>query len=679
MINDPRVKKILYGGDYNPEQWTSDIWQEDMRLFQMAGIDIVTLNVFNWATLQRDEETYDFSALDEIVKRVTEKNISICMATSTGAMPPWMARKYPDILRTNYEGMRMKYGGRHNACPNSPTYRKYSALLAGKLAKHFKTQKNIVAWHINNEYGGMCYCENCEKAFRVWLKKKYGSLEALNHEWNTAFWGHTFYDWEEIVVPNSLSEQFEVNRTTCQGISIDYMRFMSDSLLDNYRSEYDAVKEHIPDTKITTNMMGLYKGLDYQKWAKYVDFVSWDNYPNSSDTMSQIALNHAVMRGLKEGMPFCLMEQTPSVSNWLPDNRVKAPGVMRLWSYQAVANGADTVMFFQMRRSPGGCEKFHGAVIDHCGHENTRVFRELTQMGEELKVLKDRVLGSRIQADTAIIFDWDNWWAIEFSAGPNNRLRYVDEVRRYYTALHDSNIMTDIISVDADYSQYKVIIAPVLYMIKPGVDEKLRAFVKNGGTIVVSFFSGIVNENDRVYPGGYPGKLRDILGIWVEEMDVLPPTMHNEFVYHGRSFESRTWCDLLHTEGSETLSVYEDDFYKGMPVITKNSFGDGSAYYVATVSTEEFYSVFLTNICKEALVEPVLPPVSQVEVTKRIGIEKDYLFLLNYGDDTVQLPAVPEGVDLLSGQKYSGKDPIILKKKDVAIIEIDKMSGNLRA
>lgn len=672
MINDSKVTKILYGGDYNPEQWTPEEWQEDMRLFQLAGIDVVTLNVFNWATLQRDEETYDFSALDITVKRVTEHNISICMATSTGAMPAWMARKYPDILRTNFEGMRMKFGGRHNACPNSPTYRKYSVLLAEKLAKHYKYQKNIVAWHINNEYGGMCYCENCEKAFRVWLKKKYRTLEALNHEWNTAFWGHTFYDWEEIVVPNKLSEHFEENRTTCQGISLDYKRFMSDSLLENYQLEYAAIKEHMREVKITTNMMGLYKGLDYHKWAKYVDFVSWDNYPNSSDTMSQVALNHAAMRGLKDGMPFCLMEQTPSVSNWLPDNRVKAPGVMRLWSYQAVANGADTVMFFQMRRSPGGCEKFHGAVIDHCGHENTRVFRELTQLGEELKGLGNKILGSRISAEAAILFDWDNWWAIEYSAGPNNRLRYVDEIRRYYTALHDSNIMTDVISVEADFSRYKVIVAPVHYMLKPGVDEKLRAFVKNGGTLVTSFFSGIVNENDRILPGGYPGKLRDILGIWVEEMDVLPPELHNSFIYHNISYEARMWCDLLHTEGAEALSSYETDFYQGMPVITRNSFGEGRAYYVATVSTEDFYTAFLSEVCKEAHVEPVLPVLPNVEVTKRSGADKEYLFLLNHGKDTVQIPEVPEGRNLLTGKIHSGKETLELPGNDVAILEISK-------
>ena len=247
MAYSDKVSKILYGGDYNPEQWTPDIWEQDMELLKQAGIDVVTLNVFNWASLQPSEETYDFAELDAAVKRVTEQGMAICMATSTGAHPAWMAKRYPEVLRTDFEGRRRKFGGRHNSCPNSPVFKQYAKRLAGKLAERYREQKNIVLWHVSNEYEGACYCENCEKAFRVWLKKRYGTIENLNRLWNTRFWGHTFYDWDEIVAPSMVSEHFEEARSMYQAITLDYKRFNSDSMLANYRAEAEAIRVQIPD------------------------------------------------------------------------------------------------------------------------------------------------------------------------------------------------------------------------------------------------------------------------------------------------------------------------------------------------------------------------------------------------------------------------------------------------
>ena len=567
--------KIAYGGDYNPEQWPQDSWEEDMRLIKLAHIDTLTLNVFSWASLQPSEEEYCFDKLDKIMGLARENGMKVCLATSTGAHPAWMARKYPEILRTDFGGVKRKFGGRHNSCPNSMVYRNYSVKLAGELAKRYQDYDNIVAWHISNEYGGECYCENCEKAFRVWLKKRYGTLEKLNRAWNTSFWGHTFYDWEEIVLPDTRSEHMELERTMAQGISIDYRRFNSDSILDCFRLEYEAVKQYTPDIPVTTNLMGAYKPLDYQKWGKYMDFISWDNYPSNEDSVSKTAFNHDLMRGVGGGKPFILMEQTPSLQNWQPFNALKRPGVMRLWSYQAVAHGSDAVLFFQIKRSIGGCEKYHGAVIDHAGHENTRVFREVAELGLELERLGSEVLGSVGTAQTAIMFDWENWWAVEYSSGPSVNLKYYEEVLEYYTALHSENIPVDIIGEDSDLSRYKLVVAPILYMAKPGVDGRIREFVRNGGTFLTTYFSGYVDENDLVVTGGYPGKLRDILGVWVEESDALPEYKANRFVYQGQEYPAKLLCDIMHLEGAEALAEYQEDFYAGSPVAARNSFGQG--------------------------------------------------------------------------------------------------------
>lgn len=678
MIN--KVKpKIWYGGDYNPDQWEKPVWDEDLRMFKLAGIDVATLNVFAWALNQPDEETYTFDWLDEMMDKLHADGVGVCLATSTGAHPAWMAKRYPDVLRVDFDGRKRKFGGRHNSCPNSPTYREYSVRMAEKLAERYKDHPALLIWHVSNEYGGYCYCDNCAEAFREWLKARYGSLDVVNRVWNTRFWGHTFYDWDEIVPPNALSEEWHGwngrTATNFQGISLDYCRFQSDSLLECYKLEYEALKKHTPDVQVTTNLMGAYKPLDYQKWAKHMDVVSWDNYPSLDTPFSYTAMMHDLMRGLKDGQPFMLMEQTPSQQNWQPYNSLKRPGVMRLWSYQAVAHGADTVMFFQLRRSVGACEKYHGAVIEHVGHEHTRVFRECAELGAELYKLGDAVLDSRVQSKVAILFDWDNWWAVELSSGPTIALKYVEEVHKYYDALYQAGISADMIGVDTDLSGYDVVIAPVLYMVKPGVADRIERFVSEGGKFVTTYFSGIVDENDLVTLGGYPGELRKVLGIWSEEIDALLPSQSNRIVMTRAadglqpSYASSMVCDLIHSEGAEVVAEYGEDFYKGMPALTVNRFGSGEAWYVATSPEAAFLRDWLPGLCADAGVQPLLHEVpSGVEATLRVKEGKQLLFVLNHNADAVDVKLAGSGTELLSGKPLSGTAS--LAGRGVWIIEL---------
>ncbi|URZ15685.1 beta-galactosidase [Clostridium felsineum] len=675
MIEDKKVSKILYGGDYNPTQWPEEIWQEDMRLFSLAKVDVVSINIFDWALNQPDEETYDFSILDKVMDLLRKNNIKVCLGTGTAAHPAWMAKKYPDILRVEFNGMKRKFGGRHNSCPNSPTFKKYASEMVKHLSLRYKDYNNIVAWHVSNEYGGACYCENCEKQFRVWLKRKYKTIERLNEAWNTRFWGHTFYSFDEIVVPNLLSEHFEVERTMFQGISLDYARFNSDSMLENFITERNILKKITPNIQITTNFMGFYKPLDYFKWAKYLDFIAWDNYPSNDTSYEKIAMSHDLMRGLKGGKPFALMEQTPSVTNWLPYNALKRPGVMRLWSYEAVAHGSDTVMFFQMRRTIGACEKFHGALIDHVGNENTRVFRECSKLGEELQLIGDKVLGGRIEAKVAIVFDWDNWWAIEYSAGPSLDLKYVDEVFKYYKELMDLNIPVDIISTDDVLDKYEVVIAPVLYMIKKGYKDKLEDYVAKGGTFVTTFFSGIVNENDKVKLGGYPGDIRKLMGIWVEEIDALPKGVFNEVVVEEKfkelkgSYKAELLCDIIHLEGAEMVARYGKDFYKDTPCITKNKFKEGEAWYVATSCEDTFLSKFINYLCVKKNIKPILCAQKDIEVTRRVKEDREITFVLNHSEEIKNIVLDKKYKDILKNEIHKKESEIKLNAKGVLVLE----------
>ncbi|MBB3108476.1 beta-galactosidase [Paenibacillus phyllosphaerae] len=659
-MDTTKLSKMLYGGDYNPEQWDESVWPEDMRMIRLSGMDIATVNVFSWAMLQPDEVTYNFETLDKIMDMLHQNGIFACLATATGAHPAWMARKYPEILRVDFDGRKRKFGGRHNSCPSSEVYRKYSVQLADKIAERYKDHPALLLWHVSNEYGGECYCDNCAAAFRVWLRQKYGTLDKLNEQWNTRFWGHTFYDWEEIVPPNILSEAWHGDRTNFQGISLDYARFNSDGLLDCYKLEYDALKKHTPDVPVTTNLMGTYKPLDYFKWAKHMDIISWDNYPSADTPFSFTAMTHDLMRGLKDGAPFLLMEQTPSQQNWQAYNTLKRPGVMRLWSYQAVAHGADSIMFFQLRRSIGACEKYHGALIEHVGHEHTRVFRECAELGSELSKLGDKILGARAKSKVAIMYDWENRWAIEFSSGPTVALKYVDEVHKYYDALYQLGISVDMVSFESDLSAYDIVIAPVMYMVKPGVADRIEAYTKNGGTFITTFFSGIVNENDLVTVGGYPGELRKVLGIWAEEIDALFPGQTNKIVMKDTlgnlqgEYSCSILCDLIHSEGADVLAVYGEDFYQGMPALTRNRFGQGEAYYVATSPEASFLQGFLGELC-EARGIAALPGVqSGVEVTERVKDGRSYLFVMNHNAEAVNVDLKDGGVDLLTDRSVSG-------------------------
>ncbi len=661
---------ILYGGDYNPNQWPREIWDEDMRMFRDARINSATINVFSWAKIQPAEDRYDFSELDDMVDMLSRENYEIVLATSTGALPAWMAAKYPEVERTDYEGRHHKFGHRHNACPNSPVFQKYSAALAGKLAERYGSNPQVKCWHISNEYGGECYCENCAKAFRVWLQKKYGTIEELNKAWNMEFWGHTIYDWEEIVLPNALGEGIGTEKTAFAGISIDYRRFNSDSMLANFMAERDAIREYDKETPITTNLMGTYKGLDYFKWAKEMDIVSWDNYPRYDTPWSHTAMCHDLMRGLKDA-PFMLMEQTPSQQNWQPYNSLKRPGQMRAQSYQTLAHGADTIQFFQLRRSVGACEKFHGAVIEHVGTENTRVFREVKQLGEELEKLGGILPGSVNEAQVGVIFDWDNYWALEYTSGPSVDLTYVPHIHEYYRYFYDRNIAVNMVPVDADFSKYKLIVAPVLYMVKDGMAQALEAFVEKGGTLVLTYMSGIVGQSDNVHLGGYPGPLRRLAGVWVEEIDALAPEQFNQVVMDsGESCKCGLVCELMHLEGAESLGTYGDDFYKGMPAVTRNSFGKGHVYYVGTHMEEAGLDNILDKAAAEAEVESVVSGGEGLEIVCRKTKEgKKLYFVMNFGEQERTLPACFAGQrDLLTGEKAADT----LKKYEVCIIEAEE-------
>ncbi|NOU92001.1 beta-galactosidase [Paenibacillus sp. LMG 31456] len=653
-----KLPHLFYGGDYNPEQWPEEVWLEDMRLMKKAGVNIVSIGIFSWAALQPGPQTYDFAWMDRLMDLLAANGIMADLATATASPPAWLAKLHPESLPVDENGARYMQGSRQHYCPNSKAFRLYGQQLVRKLAERYKDHPALAMWHINNEYAchiSRCYCDECTLEFRVWLEKRYGTLDELNSSWGTNFWSQKYYGWDEIGLPGKTPTYAN------PGQQLDYMRFMSDSLLDAYLGEHRILREITPELPIMTNFMGAFKPLDQFEWAEHMDVVTWDSYPEPTNGIPVFAaMQHDLMRSLKGGQPFILMEQVTSQVNWRQHNPLKRPGVMRLWSYQTIARGGDGVMFFQWRQSWAGAEKFHGAMVTHTGDENSRIYREVEQLGNELKLL-DAIVDSRVESKVAIVFDWHNWWALELDSKPNRDVLYVEQIRQYYQALFKSNVGVDFVQPNADLSGYKLVLAPAMYMVGEGVADNLEAYVQAGGTLLTTFFSGIVDENDRIHLGGYPAPLRKLLGLCVEEFDPMLPGQTNSINVTGLGdadgeYSCNLWADLIRLEGAVSLGSFQADFFAGSPAVTVNKFGKGKAYYVGTQGEESFVNGLLEHILGEVGLEAPLEAPTGVELSVRTTGDQRYIFVLNHLAETVDVQ-LPEGafVELLGGSTLHNK------------------------
>lgn len=673
----PMFDHFLFGGDWNPEQWPEDTWEHDLDMLEDAHINEVTINVFSWALLQPAEDRYDFSMLDKIVALLVKHDFNIVMATGTAALPGWMVRLHPETIRIEQNGTRHVFGGRHNFCPTSPYFRKASRALAAHVAERYAGTSGLVAWHVCNEYGGgggLCYCDHCAEAFRTWLKNKYGTVEALNKAWCANFWSHTIYDWGDVVPPVSYGDGISDAKCVVSGLQMDYRRFQNQAQLACYTNERDAIRAYDAATPITTNLMGTFKDLDYFEWAKEMDVVSWNNYPGMDTPPSFTAMCHDLMRGIGGNKPFMLMEQTPNQQNWFPFCKVKRPGEVRKLSWQAVSHGADTVQFFQMKQSIGGCERFHGAVIAHDGTEQSRVFKETAALGGELDRIGKRIMGSEIRAKVAIMFDWQSYWSLEGCVGPTAGFSYPNEVHRFYRAFWRRNVPVDIIESTTPLDklkQYDLVVAPALITVLPGVAETLEFYVSEGGSFITGYMAGIHDEHDLVVPGGYPGKLRDLMGVWVEEIDALAPDETIEV--HGDAVDAKgeIVASIIHREGARRLAAYGGgEFYAGHSALTVNTYGKGKAYFVGTPLDETGMSAFMAPIIKELGLKPLDTP-EDVSLSVRYGDDGvRYAFLINNSesDKRLCLDELNGGVELLTGHVVDG--PVELKPYGVNVIEL---------
>lgn len=558
-----------------------------------AHINTVTLGVFSWSTLEPIKDCFNFTWLIDIIDKLYDNGIQVILATPSGARPRWLAETYPEVLRVREDRTRQLYGERHNHCYTSPAYRERVRIINQKLAKTFRNHPGVILWHISNEYRGECHCPLCQEAFRNWLKNKYKDINSLNRAWWTTFWSHTYNSFHQIESPSSIGDH------GLHGLNLDWKRFVTDQTVDFMCEEIHALRDGGATQPVTTNFMDDYKGLNYYNLAKHIDYVSWDSYPawNKEDeirTAYNTALQHDLMRSMKQ-KPFLLMESCPSSPNWQAISKLKKPGLLQSASLQAIAHGSDSVQYFQIRQSRGSFEKFHGAVIDHYGGSDTRVFNEVTETGASLIELK-QVIGSKVDSSAAIIYDMENRWAMEDAKGPRNEgLFYHESVLKSYQALRKAALNVDIINMEQSLDSYKLVVAPMLYMFRSGIETKLRTFVENSGILIMTYWSGIVNETDLCYLEGTPHSLLDVFGLRSKEIDglyeweenSLIPIPENSLQLH-TSYKCKNLCDLVQLNGATPLMNYGSDFYQGTPALTVNQYGKGYAYYICTDAEELF-------------------------------------------------------------------------------------------
>lgn len=660
-ITGRKLDKIVHGGDYNPEQWLDypEVLKKDIEYMKQAGINEATLGVFSWAVYEPREGEFNFDWLRKIMDDLYANGIYTILATPSGARPAWLDAKYPEVMRADAKGIRNRHGFRHNHCLTSLRFREKIGIVDRKLAEAVGDHPGLLMWHISNEFGGECYCEACRDKFRDYLREKFDNdIDRLNHEWWTSFWSKHFNSFDEIDPP------YENGEICIMGLNLEWKRFTTRNFAEYMAFEVDTVRKYSArkDVPVTTNFMKRFWDIDYRVLAKEADVISWDSYPqfhndreSYRETMIDTAFDNAVMRSMKKDKPFMLMESAPAQVNWMEYNKLKRPGVHEQFAVQTIASGSDTVQYFQFRRSRGAAEQFHSAVIDQSGTADSRVFREVARTGEILKKLAP-VEGSVMHNRAAVIFDWDNWWAIENAGGFGRYTKNYDKTcESYWIKLMEYGVEADVIAPEDSFEDYDLLIAPMLFLLKEGVADRLKRYVEKGGILLGTYISGYVNTNCLSFLGSLPGDgLSDLFGIAAEEIDSLYPSDRNRIIFsQGASAEVYDYAELLKVDDAEILGTYGEDFYKGGAALTCRFYGSGKAYYQAARCSMKDMDSFIERLLNDAEIEYMKLPEG-LEYHRRENDESIFDFYLNTSEEDIRI-SVPEGMDMISGEAVSGE------------------------
>ena len=668
--------RIWYGGDYNPDQWPEEVWDDDVRLMKKAGVNLVSVGIFSWAKIETSEGVYDFDWLDRIINKLGEAGIAVDLASATASPPMWLTQAHPEVLWKDYRGDVCQPGARQHWRLTSPVFREYALKLCRAMAEHYKGNPYVVAWHVSNEYGchnHFDYSEDAERAFRKWCEERYGTIDAVNDAWGTAFWAQRMNDFTEIVPPRFIGDGNFMN----PGKLLDFKRFSSDALKAFYVAERDALAEITPDLPLTTNFMVSAAGsvLDYDDWGREVDFVSNDHYfiPGEAH-LDELAFSASLVDGIARKDPWFLMEHSTSAVNWRPVNYRKEPGQLVRDSLAHVAMGADAVCYFQWRQSKAGAEKFHSAMVPHAG-EDSAVFRDVCELGADLNTLADNgLLGTKLaKSKVAVVFDYESEWASEHTATPTQKVHHVDEPLQWFRALADHGVTADVVPVRGAWDDYEMVVLPSVYLLSEETTRRVRDYVVGGGRLVVTYYTGISDEKDHVWLGGYPGSIRDVVGVRVEEFmpmgDDFPGVpdclgLSNGAVAHDIA-------DVIGSvDGTATvLETFKDDPWTGMdgaPAIVAHTFGEGRSVYVGARLGRDGIALSLPEILDSLGMAEVGGNDGRVLRVEREGADGSrFVFSFNRTHETVRVSV--EGEVVVSSFAEVSGETISIKPNGVIV------------
>jgi beta-galactosidase len=662
-----RLDALAYGGDYNPDQWSEEVWHEDVRLMREAGVNLVSLPVFSWPQLEPQPGVYDWGWLDRVIEVLWEAGIRVDLATATATPPSWLIRRHPEMLPWDEDGRRLEFGSRQAYCPSSPVWREHVARMCRAMAERYGDHPALALWHVSNEYGdhvSRCWCPESSAHFRRWLEGRYGDLDGLNEAWGVNVWGQRYTEWEHIEAPRRATGP--VNPTQL----LDFERFSSDALLELFQLEVDVLREITPDIAVTTNFMSLLRDLDYWDFAAAEDLVTDDAYPDPADPDAHVpaALNYGLMRSLKGGRPWLLLEQAASAVSWREVNVPKAPGRMRIDSLQAIAHGSDGAMFFQWRQARYGQEKFHSAMLGHRG-EASRSFQETKAFGAELQRLA-AVRGTRVRSRVALVVDWDSWWGSSAAESlPSRRLDWVSQARAWHAALHALGHPVDTVRPVGRFDGYDVVVVPNLYVSDAAQAAAMSDFVERGGQLVVGPFSGVVDAAEKVHEGGAPGPLRPLLGVEVDEPWPIPDGHVERVQIGGAEFSNRVWSEWIELhDGTEAVAHYTSGELARRAAATRRpaAAGVGAAWYVGAVLEPAGLLALFRDVLADAGLAARRRTDPALEAVTRSDDSTDYTFVLNHGREALVVD-VPDGADdLLTGIRTSGR--LTLGRFGVAVL-----------
>jgi len=652
--------RVALGGDYNPEQWPREVWSQDVALMREAGVGFVSLAIFAWSALEPEPGRFEMGWLDEVMDLLHEGGIAVDLATATASPPPWFSHRYPETLPVTREGHRLWPGGRQAYCPSSTVFRDHAVALVEQMAGRYHDHPALAMWHVSNEYAchnTPCYCDVCAAAFRVWLQRRYGDVEAMNHAWGTSFWSQRYTTFEHVLPPRQAPTASNPTQL------LDYRRFSSDALLEQFLAERAVLERLSPGVPVTTNFMTLshFRHLDYTRWAPHQDVVSTDHYlvATETDPEAELSFSGDLTRGLAGGAPWMLMEHSTSAVNWQRVNPAKDPGQMLRNSLAHVAHGADTVGFFQWRASQAGAEKFHSALVPHAGTDS-RLWRDVVRLGEICGRMGELV-GSRVEADVAILWDYEAGWALDQPSHPSELLAYGDDAHAVHAALLRRGIAADVVHPSADLSSYRLVVVPTLYLMTDEGAAAVAAAAEAGAQVLVTFFSGIVDEADHIRLGGYPGALRELLGVRVEELNPLLP---GDAVRLDDGTTGVVWSERLDLRGAEALASYAEGPLKGVPALTRRQVGAGAAWYLATRLQGDDLDALVGRLADAAGVRAPYDCQAGVELVRRRSADGSSLFALNHRDDEVAVDV--DGHDLVTDSPTQGR--LVLAPGGVGVV-----------